>query len=99
MISIKGVPSPLTFRTKSTIRTHTKGSSYKECPSLRPVVSENEPISDCSLTIQIKSSRMWDTTAGFMGLRSYPDQKKDYIWQNRVPMTPVLFLGHREEQK
>lgn len=70
MISIKGVPSPITVSTKSTFRTHAKDSSYKQCPSLRPVLSENDPLSDGSLFIQIKGWRMWDTTAGFMGLRS-----------------------------
>lgn len=37
IISIKGVPSPLTFSSKSTLRTHAKDSSYKQCPPLRSV--------------------------------------------------------------
>lgn len=40
------------------------------------------------------------TLQQFYGAETLTQTKKDYfIWENRVPMTPILFLGHREEQK
>lgn len=87
MISIKGVPFPLTFGTKSTLRTHAK--DLLQTVPFPEASGQWKWNSDSSLFIQIKG---WDTTAGFVGQRS---KKGYFIWQNRVPMIPILFLGPR----